>query len=107
MNESYKFSKENRYLTRGIQEHIPMEVQAFLWGLIDVKVKLGEQLDYLQIFKFETDEKHLYIVHSQEESQREEKYSLELKKGYEEMQNVKIYILDDKTHATMLLAEEY
>ena len=36
-----------RYLTRGIDAEIPVEIQLFLWTAID---KMPEPKDYLQVF---------------------------------------------------------
>lgn len=39
-----------RYLSRGVDDTIPIELQLFMWGCID---QLPEPRDYLQIFDLE------------------------------------------------------
>ena len=46
-------TQENRYITRGVNEQVPKEIQQRCFQLIDEKAKQAEiQLDYLQIFEF-------------------------------------------------------
>ena len=57
------FNKE-RYLTRGISNEIPLEIQILLWSMID---KLNVKTDYLQLFEIEPiDANLLKIEHRQE-----------------------------------------
>lgn len=63
-------TQENRYITRGVNEQVPKEIQQRCFQLIDEKVKQAEiQLDYLQIFEFNRDDQRgtITIVHRQEE----------------------------------------
>lgn len=39
-----------RYLTRGVQAEIPLELQLFMWSCID---GLPEERDYFQVFRLE------------------------------------------------------
>ena len=39
-----------RFLTRGVDAEIPLELQLFLWSCID---RLPEERDYFQVFKLE------------------------------------------------------
>lgn len=62
--------QEKRYVTRGVNEQVPKEVQLRRWQLIDEKVKQEDvQLDYLQIFEFNRDDQRgtITIIYSQEE----------------------------------------
>ena len=53
-----------RYLTRGVQAEIPLELQLFMWYLIN---QLLEPKDYLQVFRLSVSEKgNQHIVHEQE-----------------------------------------
>lgn len=47
-------TRENHYITRGVNEQVSKEIQLRCWQLIiDVKTKQAKiQLDYLQIFDF-------------------------------------------------------
>ena len=42
------FAKENRYITRGINEKLDLPLQILLWNLVD---DLKIEKDYLQVFK--------------------------------------------------------
>lgn len=93
--------QNKRFITFGVSERIPEVLQALLWGLAD---SLEEQ-DYLQIFELRETEQGISVLHRQEEPPYEGRgmvYGVKLTQPYE-----KVYIIDDVTHATMLLAEEY
>ena len=54
-----------RYLTRGVNETIPFEIQAFMWDCID---RLPEdERDYFQIFELEDIGGMQHIVHKAEQ----------------------------------------
>lgn len=106
MNKGYKFNSP-RYVTRGINETIPLSIQLFIWECID---KLVDEitLDYLQIFKLSSDniedkivEK---IIHTQEEFFP---FSKEHIIPVSSPVTDTIYVVDDIDHVTMLLANEY
>lgn len=44
---------QHRYMTRGISEEVPLEMQMLLWGMVGVLRKV-KTLDYLQVFELET-----------------------------------------------------
>ena len=94
-----------KFLTRGVDERIPLKLQSFMWSAImvmDVKKK-----DYLQIFTLTTYEKNgmkmQHIKHEQEQPAYSEEYDFPCDYAVDE----KVYVIDDITHSTMLLAEEY
>ncbi len=98
----------SRYVTRGISNAVPLNVQVALWGAIDKLVSSGGEVDYLQVFKLETKvvggKQHLLITHSQEVPEYKENYVVA---DFTSELNCKVYAIDDETHSTMLLAEEY
>ena len=54
-----------RYLTKGVQTTIPLELQLFMWKLIE---ELSEPKDYLQVFRLSvSDNGNQHIIHEQEE----------------------------------------
>ncbi len=89
-----------RYITSGVAEKIPLPTQILLWKLID---DLPVEKDYLQIFKLDVENGIQKIIHIQEEPAYEKEYVL----STENPVVCKIYAIDDKTHSTMLLSEEY
>ncbi len=102
----YTFENE-RYVTRGVNAEIPLGVQLALWKAIDELRNTEKVLDYLQVFKIEVLDNVVPLVkitHSQEVPEYKKEYVTEnvgLKR------DVKVYVIDDTTHSTMLLAEEY
>lgn len=98
-----------RYMTRGISEEVPLEIQIILWGMVDA-LRRVKKLDYLQIFQLETignqEEGTLVqvITHSQEQPKYGRVYYIPtMGNGV----TGKIYIIDDGEYATMLWADEY
>ena len=88
--------ENQRYCTKGITENVPLLTQIIIWGLID-SMKISEK-DYLQVFKLTAENKMQRIVHSYEKTHEFRTDS---------PVTAKIYVIDDETHTTMLLAEEY
>ena len=90
-----------RYSTGGISETVPILTQIILWNCIDsMKV---ERKDYLQVFKLVANGNNQQVTHSQEEPAYERTFTFPT----DEPITAKIFVIDDKTHTTMLLAEEY
>lgn len=89
-----------RYLTRGVQNEIPFELQLFMWSLIDI---LPEPKDYFQVFKLTVQNGKQHISHESEQPEYHKEYDIETANPV----TAKIYVIDDKTHCTMLLSEEY
>lgn len=94
-----------RYITAGVREMLPASLQHILWYVIET-MKVPEK-DYLQIFELapcRNNGKHqLRILHRQEEPAYQKEYFINTKQHI----NRKIYVIDDGTHCTMLLADEY
>lgn len=89
----------NRFITKGICEKIPLSIQIYLWSLLD---NLKEK-DYLQVFDISPIDDGVKIVHSQEVPEYKKEYLVSDTLSF----YGKIFIIDDITHKTMLLAEEY
>ena len=93
-----------RYLTRGIKAEIPILTQVLMWEMID-KMQV-EKKDYLQVFRLRTAEANgelvQQIVHTQEQPPYENIVTINTKPVSQ-----KIFVIDDVTHSTMLLADEY
>ena len=90
-----------RYLTRGVQNEIPFDLQMFMWYLIN---QLPEPKDYLQVFRLSvSDDGNQHIIHEQEVPEYRKEYDIQIDTPI----NAKVYVIDDSDHCTMLLAEEY
>lgn len=99
---------ENRYITRGVYEQVPKEMQLRCWQLIDVKAKQEEvQIDYLQIFEFNRDDQRrtITIIHRQEEPFFIDYHECRITDALANFQIKKLWVIEDQTHQTMLLEE--
>ena len=89
-----------RYLTKGVNESIPFELQLFMWECID---RMPEPKDYFQVFELETLNGMQHIVHFSEQPEYKMNYFIPTMKAV----TTKIYVIDSEEYSTMLLAEEY
>ena len=89
-----------RYLTCGIDNTIPLDIQLFLWECVE---KLPEPKDYLQVFEL----KHVGCLQSITHTSEEPEYRMEYLFPSDNPINEKVYVIDDGDHSTMLLASEY
>ena len=97
------FDKENRYITRGVNEKVDLSLQILLWNLVD---DLKVEKDYLQVFKLSRVGDIINIEHTQEVPE----YKLFIKVNAEDLEfkeEIKIYVIDSGAYSTMLLSEEY
>ena len=90
----------SRYLTCGVDNTIPLELQLFLWNCVD---RLPEPRDHLQIFDLKPVGTMQSITHRSEEPEYRMEYLILIYTPITE----KLYIIDDGDHSTMLLANEY
>ena len=116
--------KNDRYITRGINNTIPVKLQILMWELIG-RLE-GDNRDYLQVFQLElfmgkNGEVMQKIIHTQEEPLYKKEYYINIHEkpvhkiegkdtsvlNIDEPINEKIFVIDDTSHSTMLLAEEY
>ena len=89
-----------RFLTCGVDSIIPFELQLFLWECVE---RMPAPKDYLQVFELKPVGNLQSITHSSEEPEYHMEYLLPLDVPITEM----LYVIDDGSHSTMLLAEEY
>ena len=98
--------QNDRYITRGIQTEIPVFTTILLWEMIEA-ARQETTLDYLQVFRlypaYEKGEPMQKIVHTQEQPT----YQKTVCFPCEHPVQAKIFCIDDETHSTMLLADEY
>lgn len=95
----------SKFITRGIRDNVPPFLQHILWYLIETMEV--EEKDYLQVFHLEgtmeNGKNKQKIVHTQEQPEYRKEYAI----CSRQIVNAKIFVIDDATHCTMLLAEEY
>lgn len=92
---------KGRYLTRGVDAEIPIDIQIFMWEAVD---KMPEPKDYLQVFNLSVENGLQIIRHTSEQPKFDMTYILT---ALTKAVTAKVYIIDDGDHCTMLLAEEY
>ena len=90
-----------RFMTSGVGENLSPLLVLSLWALID---NLPPPRDYLQVFNLSEKDGKQKIEHIQEEPEYKREYLLNT--GTPIFYG-KIFVSDDETHSTMLLASEY
>ena len=97
------FKKDNRYVTRGINEEVDIRLQLIMWNMIDKLNDEGNvELDYLQIFKIRKDGNKIVINQSQEVPEYSYTYEIEL----EDIQiddEIKLYVIDNGFEGSIIL----
>ncbi|NFG58132.1 hypothetical protein FC778_05170 [Clostridium botulinum] len=101
------FKKDNRYVTRGVNEEVDVRLQLIMWSMIDkLKDEGNVELDYLQVFRIRKEGKKIVISQSQEVPEYSCIYEIEL----EDIQiddEIKVYVIDSGEYYTMLFPSEY
>ena len=95
-----KFENE-RFITRGVEENLNPLLVMVLWELID---NMTIQQDYLQVFELSEEKGKQKIEHIQEVPEYKREYLITLDIP---IFTGKVFVIDDETHSTMLLASEY
>ena len=102
------FDKEKRYTTRGVNADVDIRLQILMWGLIDkLKENNSFQLDYLQVFNICKKGYRILLEHTQEVPEYKKLYEIKNMGDIELDERLKLFIIDDVEHSTMLLAQEY
>lgn len=102
--EKFMFnSKENFYVTSGVKESIhPIIISEMIESIF--RIKNSMEVDYLQIFNIVNEQGKIRIKHFQEVPEFEEEFII---KGIPNEFEGTVYIIDDLTHSTVLLSDEY
>ena len=99
--------KNNRYVTRGVNEEVDIRLQLIMWNMIDKLNDEGNvELDYLQVFKLRKEGNKIVINQSQEVPEYSCTYEIEI----EDIQidnEIKLYVIDSGEYSTMLFPSEY
>ena len=92
-----------RYLTKGVMNEIPSEIQLLCWECYD-QVRQRDSYDYLQVFELKGVGVDIQeIEHRQEVPRYQQVYYVHCKSPLQQ----KIYIIEELDTALMMLAEEY
>ena len=102
------FKKNNRYVTRGVNEEIDIRLQLIIWSMIDKLNDEGNvELDYLQVFKLRKEDNKIVINQSQEVPKYSRTYEIELE-DIEIDNEIKVYVIDNGVEgSTILFPWEY
>ena len=101
------FKKDNRYVTREVNEEVDIRLQLIMWSMLDkLKDEENVELDYLQVFRIRKEGKKIVISQSQEVPEYSCTYERELGdiQIYDE---IKVYVIDSGEYSTMLFPSEY
>ena len=93
--------ENQKFLTRGVQNEIPSWLIDLIWCIV-FSMKT-EHKDYLQVFTLTKTPTGQHIVHEQEQPP----YHYELDVECPNAVDAKVFMIDDRTYSTMLLADEY
>ena len=101
------FKKDNRYVTRGVNDEVDIRLQLIMWSMIDkLKDEGNVELDYLQVFNLRKEGNKIVIKQSQEVPEYSCTYEIEL----EDVQlddEIKVYVIDSGEYSTMIFPSEY
>nr|WP_278679044.1 DUF960 family protein [Clostridium paraputrificum] len=101
------FRKNNRYVTRGVNEEVDIRLQLIMWSMINkLKDEGNIEIDYLQVFKLRKEGKKVIIEQSQEVPEHKVSYEIEIEDVEIGNEN-KIYVIDNVEYSTMLIPSEY
>lgn len=92
--------ENSRYLTKGVNQSVSLELQIFIWKCID---ELPIEKDYLQVFNLSVKDGIQVIEHKQEAPKYQNTYSVLVSNPVD----AKIFVIDDDKCSTTLLTEEY
>ena len=95
------FDKE-RYLTRGVSNKIPFEIQLLMWSMIE---ELKVNKDYLQVFEVNPINDNLLKIEHRQEVPKYKKEIIVRNIGINSKE--KIFVIDEGEYSTMMLSEEY
>ncbi|MDO4927387.1 MAG: DUF960 family protein [Turicibacter sp.] len=95
-----------KYMTKGIQDRIPLDLQILMWQMYDRCKEEMERTDYLHVFQLKELEGEVLnqeIIHQQEIPEYERTYVINIDYPMTE----KVYVIESEDYVTMLLANEY
>ena len=95
-----------KYMTKGIQDRIPLDLQILMWQMYDRCKEEMEKTDYLHVFQLKELEGEVLnqeIIHQQEIPEYERTYVINIDHPITE----KVYVIESEDYVTMLLANEY
>ena len=90
------FKKDNRYVTRGVNEEVDIRLQLMIWSMLDkLKDEGNVELDYLQVFRIRKEGNKIVISQSQEVPEYSCTYEIELE-DIKIDDEIKVYVIDSE-----------
>ena len=87
---------------------VDIRLQILMWNLIDkINNDKSINVDYLQVFNISKKDNKILIQHSQEVPEYKKLYEIRNVKDIEVEDRLKLFVIDEVDHSTMLLAQEY
>lgn len=103
----YSFSG-SKYKTSGVAHNVPERVQTFIWDFIAARANSANPpLDYLQVFKLCVEKVGTMTMQKIECVQEQPEYTQSFVFPFEQAIDEKLYLIDDISHTTLILAHEY
>ena len=97
------FKKDNRYVTREVNEEVDIRLQLIMWSMIDkLKDEESVELDYLQVFKIRKEGNKVVINQSQEVPEYSCTYEIELEDIHID-DEIKLYVIDNGFEGSIIL----
>ena len=93
--------ENQKFMTRGVEREIPSWLVNLMWHM--VATMETAQKDWLQVFILTKTPTGQHIVHEQEQPLYRYKLDVECADAVD----AKVFVIDDRTYSTMLLADEY
>ncbi len=90
-----------KFLTCGVMAEIPSWLINLMWHMVLTMEVEGK--DCLQVFTLTKTPTGQHIIHEQEQPP----YRYELDVACSDAVDAKVFVIDDRTYSTMLLADEY
>jgi len=97
------FKKDNRYVTRGVNEEVDIRLQLMIWSMLDkLKDEGNVELDYLQVFRIRKEGNKIVINQSQEVPEYSCTYEIELE-DIPIDDEIKLYVIDNGVEGSIIL----
>ena len=97
------FKKDNRYVTRGVNEKVDIRLQLMIWSMLDkLKDEGNVELDYLHVFRIRKEGNKVIINQSQEIPKYSCTYEIELE-AIQIDDEIKLYVIDNGVEGSIIL----
>ena len=108
MNREQKWLFDGpKYKTSGVENYVPEEVQLAIWSFIESRRNQKIPLDYLQVFNLRPIQKEGLTFQLIECQQEVPEYRDVITVVCDKPITDKLYLIDDRSHCTLLRSNEY